>query len=85
MRVVPQPVVAAPEPCPAPAHAVHTIVAPAPRPQPVAAAPRRDTGLDDKLAELQARLSGLQATNGHTNGNGHHVTESPVKESHGAA
>jgi hypothetical protein len=51
--------------------------------RPVAVAPvTRNVGLEDKLAELQARLSGLRET---TNGNGHTITESPVKESHGAA
>jgi len=83
----------------APAQFVRTIPAPAPGSQ----SGRLDAGLEDRLAELQARLSGLRSAtsngslsngNGHLlpTGNGHplsngngHITESPVKESHGAA
>ena len=45
--------------------------------------------LEDKLAELQARLSGLRSITNNaalpSNGNGLHDTESPVEQSHGAA
>ena len=75
-----------------PMESVRTITAPVACPEPVAVAPaaaRLDSGLEDKLAELQARLSGLRsATNSAaspSNGNGHHNTESPVERSHGAA
>jgi hypothetical protein len=85
VRMAPPRAVAVPEPCPAPAESVRTIPA-----------PRLDPVLQDKLAELQARLSGLRSVTSSValpaNGNlptgqagGRHITESPVKESHGAA
>lgn len=79
LHIVPQPrMVAAPEPCPAPTESVRTIPA-----------PKLDAGLEDKLAELQARLSGLRSVTNNaslsSNGNGRQITESPVEKSHGAA
>ena len=91
VRIATPPHSVAPEPCPIPTESVRTITAPAARPEPVAApaAPRLDAGLEDKLAELQARLSGLRTATSSaalpSNGNGHHNTESPVERSHGAA
>ena len=92
VRIATPPHSVAPEPCPIPTESVRTITSPAARPEPVAvapAAPRLDAGLEDKLAELQARLSGLRTATSSaalpSNGNGHHNTESPVERSHGAA
>jgi hypothetical protein len=92
VRIATPPRAVAPERCPIPTESVRTITAPATRPEPVPvapSAPRLDAGLEDRLAELQARLSGLRIATSSaalpSNGNGHHNTESPVERSHGAA